>query len=339
MSNSVLMQKLHAQLDVYVPAVVIDLLTVVLILVLCILFVRYNVPMLRAGAHLLQKLHTLLIRLTSRTATEANRKMHQMSAIKRGSKAGILVSKLDDLIVNMDLYKDGVTAFGLLAFFAVTSLIVTFLFTLIFDFGTLLPLAYVAVAYVVYTIFNVMACNKIERREALIMDVEDLLVSDISDGVYNAIVRYKDTAMSPEIAIYFQQFVENVAQNGWSFAQAMRQLEQELGPSFTDFATKAIIYEQTADKDALDMFSAVIDTNAHKRHLREQNNIVFGQVRLAFFLCLVIVIVAALLMCAGDANIMGFFSRSIYGRTMIVADIFIVAWSLAKLSALKNQRM
>lgn len=333
------MQALHERLDYYIPAVVTDLLCVIVILLLCVLFMHYNVAILRGCMHLLQKMQEFVIRITSRTASEANRKMHQLTAIKQASRTSKIVSKLDDLIVNMDLYKDGVTAFGLLTFLAVISLLITLMLSIIFDFGVLFPLAFVAVAYVVYTIFNVMAGSKIEHREALIMDVEDLLVSDIRDGVYNAIVRYKDTAISPEIAIYFQRFVENVSQNGWSFEQAMHQLEQELGPTFTDFATKAIIYEQTADKDTLDVFSAVIDTNAHKRHLREQNNIVFGQVRLAFFLCLIIVIVSAVLMCATDANIKGFFATSMFGRGMIIGDVFIIAWALAKLSALKNQRL
>lgn len=333
------MQALHEHLDYYVPAVVTDLLCVTATLLFCILFLHYNVSILRGLTHLLQKLQEFVVRMTSRTASEVNRKMHQLTAIKKESRTGKIVNKLDDLIVNMDLYKDGVTAFGLLAFLAITALLITLMLSILFDFGTLFPLAFIAVAYVVYIIFTVMAGSKIEHREALIMDVEDLLVSDIRDGVYNAIVRYKDTAISPEIAVYFQRFVENVSQNGWSFEQAMRQLESELGPTFTDFATKAIIYEQTADKDTLDVFSAVIDTNAHKRHLREQNNIIFGQVKLAFFLCLTIVLVSAFIMSLTDANIMGFFAKSIYGRVMIIGDVFIIAWSLAKLSALKNQRL
>lgn len=336
-NNTSMYVQLRSKLAEYVPETVIDLLLVMLLLGMSILFIKYNVPLLKWLTKTIIKIRNVIYKLTSKTATEVNKKMHRSALIHQEQHTSKIINYLDELIVDMDMYKDGVTAFGLLLFLGIITLFFTIILSLIFNLGILSILAFIAVGFVVFTIFKVLASAKVEHREALIMDVEDLLVSDLTDGVYNAIVRYKDVGINPEIACYFQAFVENVAQNGWTFTRAMQQLNKELGPAFTDFATKAILYEQTGDAETLEIFSAIIDMNAHKRRLREQNNIVFNEVKLAFIICLIITVGALIVMCLFDANVRSVFLDSNIGRIMAIADVFIVAGALARLSALKNQ--
>lgn len=338
LTETSIMSRIREELEAYIPPIVLDIFLIIIMLGFCTLFVKYNVAILRLLGKFMRKMQEMVYKLTSKTATEANKKMHQAALIHSDKPTSQIVQYFDALIVDMDLYKDGVTAFGLISFLVIVSLIFTLILSAFFNFGNLFILAFAAVSYVVFTVFKVVAMSKVEHREALIMDVEDLLVSDISGGVYNVIVRYKDRNINPEIAGYFHSFVDNISQNGWSFNQAMQQLNKELGPTFTDFATKAMLYESTADKETLEIFSSVIDINAHKRRLREQNNIIFAQVRAAFLICLGITIATLVIMCFSDVYVRHFFVEMPIGRALIIFDVFLVAWALSKLSALKAQK-
>lgn len=331
--------ELRSTIEVYIPGVVIDALLLCVILILCTVFIKYNLKLLAFITRNLQKLQKVFIKIFGKFAKNANKTMYRTATINHSKTVSKIYNYLDDMLTDLDLHRDGVTVFGLLTFLFIITLLITLCISYCFNLGSLSLLAFVAVFYVVFTIFKIVAGTQIAHREALIMDVIDLLVADVRDGVYNAIVRYKDNGINPEIADYFHVFVNNITQNGWTFQQAMQELNASLGASFTDFATKAMIYEANQDEDTLEIFSATVDMNANKRMLREENDRVFARVRLTFWLCLLLIVGTAVLFCFFDPAVAHVFTKSDIGRVLIVMDVFIIAFTLARISELKNCKL
>lgn len=333
------LEELRVYLEQYVPSVVIDAFLLCIILVLCMLFVKYNLRILSCITRGLQKVNKVLSKFMGKFAKKANLNLYRTATLKRGKSVSKIYNFFDDMITDLDLHKDGVTVFGLIMFLVVITAIVTVIASVIFHLGKWTVPAFAAIFYVIFTMFRMVVGSQIARREAIIMDTIDLLVPDIRNGVYNAIVRYKDTSINPEIAGYFHEFVFNITNNGWTFTQAMQELNRSLGDSFTDFATKALLYEANRDDDTLEIFSATIDMNSNKRMLREENNYAFGQVRLAFWLCLLLIVGSAILFCLFDNAVGYVFMGTEIGRVLIVVDIFIVAHSLSRISLLQNGKL
>ena len=330
--------EIRAAIEVYIPAVVIDALLLCVILVICSLFIKYNLKLLAFITRTAQKIEQLFVRIFGKFAKNANKTMYRAATINNNKTISRVYNYLDSMLTDLDLHRDGVTVFGLLFFLSVISLLFTVILSTLFNLGALSILAFLAVFYVVFTMFKLVVGSQIAHREALIMDAIDLLVADIRDGVYNAIVRYKDNGINPEIAGYFHEFVNNITQNGWTFQQAMQELNVSLGTTFTDFATKAMIYEANQDEDTLEIFSATVDMNANKRMLREENDQIFAQVRLTFVLCLVLIVGSAVLFCLLDQAVAAVFVHSMIGRVLIVIDVFIVAFTLARIADLQNSK-
>lgn len=78
-----------------------------------------------------------------------------------------------------------------------------------------------------------------ERLEN-IMDAEDVICPLAREGVLVAIkkVMESDEYISPNLRPYFQQFIDNCDNNGYSFKQAITLLNRQLGPKFDNFTKK-----------------------------------------------------------------------------------------------------
>lgn len=332
-------EQLREKIETYIPSIVIDILLLCLVLFLCMLFIKYNLKVLAWITRTGSKIYKFFGKLFGKFSKTANQTMYRQATINQNTRVSAIYKYFDDMITDMDMHKDGVTVFGLIMFLLLVTLFFTIIATYLFNLGTLAIVAFIAIFYVDFTVLKIIVSTQVAHRESMILDAIDLLVSDIRGGVYNAIVRYKDNGINPEIGTYFNEFVNNITQNGWTFTQAMQMLNKELGTTFTDFATKAILYENNQDEDTLEIFSATVEMNANKRMLREENNNIFAQVRLTFWLCLILIVGSAVLFCAFDAAVANVFLHSSIGRIMIVIDIFIVAFTLAKISALKNGKL
>ena len=89
----------------------------------------------------------------------------------------------------------------------------------------------------------------------------------------------------------FRMFIVNMQDRGYSFNDAMIVLADQLGDVFSDFAEKAIYYEAMGERDLLDIFTDIVETNRLRRQLREKNNRRFMQLKVTF-------IVSTLMTCA-----------------------------------------
>lgn len=263
-----------------------------------------------------------------------NLRMSRASSLDKTSWAYKIDRYFSEIIVNLDMAKDNVTPFGLLFFISTVSAlggIVTGVYT-----GNWLMAVPVAMAfmYFVIVLFRFFSLIRFERREADIMDAQDLISMDVKGGVQNAISRYRNS-FHPRIQPYFNQFLQDISDQNMTFEEAMRLLNHKLGASFSDFAQKAILYEKKADKDLDDIFSQVIEVNRHKRMLRYNNNKKFNELMLQFIISSAIIAGYGVFSVLTDGFIRKFLLNSTAGSILIIVDLVLIAWVLAYISTLK----
>lgn len=244
----------------------------------------------------------------------------------------------DELIINLDMKKDNVTVTGLLVFIISVSVACAAVAGVIMkSVGLFIPLV-AAFIYLLIVVLRFSALMRYEQREAEIMDAVDLLVSDVRGGIYNAILRYKDS-FNPNIRPFFLSFIDDIQNKGYSFKQAMGALNDKLGYNFTDFAQKAILYEDKADSTMEDIFSSIIETNRQRRTLRYINNIKFNELRTQFIVSFLLIIGYAVFATLWDPLIFQFITQYTAGKIMMLVDIVIVAFVLSYMASVKAKAL
>lgn len=240
----------------------------------------------------------------------------------------------DEIILNLNMKKDSVTVSGLLLFLisisVAASLILCYLFG---SLKLLIPLIGV-VFYLLTVLFQFVGLSQHEKRELAIMDATDLLVSDYKDGIFNAVIRYRDS-FPVAVRPYFESFLDDISHKGYSFTQAMRLLNDRLGPDFTDFAEKAILYEGKADDSLGEIFSSVIEMNRQKRTQREILSRFFLELRIQLIVSVLIIAGYAVLSAVFDPAILAFLLGSNLGNYLLIADLLLIAFILARFVAIK----
>ncbi len=244
----------------------------------------------------------------------------------------------DELIINLDMKKDNVTVTGLLVFISSISFVGGLILAYLMDsFVLLIPIT-AAFFYLIVVVFRFMGLLRYEQREAEIMDAVDLLVSDIRGGIYNAILRYKDS-FHPNIRPFFLSFIDDIQNKGYSFKQAIGILNDKLGPNFTDFAQKAVLYEAKADETMEDIFSSIIETNRQRRTLRYINNIKFNELRTQFIVSFLLIIGYGVFSALLDPFILEFLTQNSFGKLLLIGDIVIIAFVLSYLASIKAKSL
>lgn len=244
----------------------------------------------------------------------------------------------DELITNLDMKKDNVTVTGLLVFIVSLSLAGGIVLAYIMSsFGLLLPIT-AAFFYLVVVLLRFGGLMQYEQREAEIMDAVDLLVSDIRGGIYNAVLKYKDS-FHPNVRPYFMNFIDDIQNKGYSFKQAMGILNDRLGSNFTDFAQKAVLYEDKADETMEDIFSSIIETNRQRRTLRYINNVKFTELRTQFIVSFILIVGYAVFSALFDPFIFQFLTQNYFGKCLLIGDIVVVAFVLSYLASIKAKSL
>lgn len=244
----------------------------------------------------------------------------------------------DELIINLDMKKDNVTVTGLLVFIVSISLAGGMVLAYIMSsFGLLIPIT-AAFFYLIVVLLRFGGLMQYEQREAEIMDAVDLLVSDIRGGIYNAVLKYKDS-FHPNVRPYFMNFIDDIQNKGYSFKQAMGILNDRLGSNFTDFAQKAVLYEDKADETMEDIFSSIIETNRQRRTLRYINNVKFTELRTQFIVSFILIVGYAVFSALFDPFIFQFLTQNYFGKCLLIGDIVVVAFVLSYLASIKAKSL
>lgn len=177
---------------------------------------------------------------------------------------------------------------------------------------------------------------KSERMEN-IMDAEDLICPLARDGVLVAIkkVTAVEGAISPNIRPYFQQFIDNVENNGYSFRQAMELLNRQLGPKFDHFAKRAVIFEYNERKGMADIFLDIVDENAVLREINSRKDRIFRKMNRDFLIKTVIILLFYLYALTVD-GFREFMMQTSLGKSMNTVMISIICISFARSQALQG---
>lgn len=318
--------------------VMIRLLLVVGVVVLFGYIIMYNKKVLSLLGSSKKKTSGVYYRLLGRRLHAANLKMERVSSVNKQSKVYKANSFFKEIIDNLDMAKDNVTPVGLITFISCISLALAIvLVTLLDSFILLLP-AFGAVFYLVVIIFRFISLLRYEKREAEIMDAVDLLVSDIKGGVQNAISRYRNS-FHPNIKPYFETFLDDIQNKGYGFKTAIISLNDKLGANFNEFAEKAIMYEEKADKDMEDIFSSIIEINRYRRSLRHINNQEFNKLRTEFLVSMLLIAGYGLFSMSIDPFIANFFTHSTFGKLLLLVDIVTIAAVLGYLASIKAKSL
>lgn len=302
------------------------------------LFVKYNVYILSFIAKIRNKFLSKISKKIGRGVNIANKQFKRTAFLNQERLLFKIYRYFDDIIVNSNLTKDGVTVMGLLIFIGFLSLLITVGITIFFNLGGLAIVSFIVVFVFITVMFRFNSLAKIEHREAIIMDAVDLMVSDVKGGVFNAIVRYMDS-FHPDIRPYFLECVDNVRNRGLGFKQSMLILNDRLGYSFSDFCQKAIIYEEKADDTLDDLFSTILERNRQRRLLRSRNNIAFRAIMTTLEVSYVAIGAFAIFTLATEPTIFDFIVNNPVGKLMILADILLLAIVMGYLSGLRAKSL
>lgn len=307
----------------------------VIFVAIFVLFIKFNRLILDTSARIRNWVVSKVSRGYGGALRNVNKRFKRSAYLKREGLSYKVYRFFDDVIVNLNLTKNNVTVFGLLLFTGIISLTLTICAYFILQLDIFMAiLAWAVFCVFIIVIFRFLSLGQKEKREGQIMDAVDLLVSDIKGGVYNAIVRYMES-FHPDIRPYFLEFVDNIQTKGLTFKSAMNTLNERLGVTFSDFAHKAIMYEEKADSGLEDIFSAIIETNRLQRLLRAANNIAFAQIMQTLSISVAMIGLFAVYIISTEATVRTFLLENAVGKFMLIADVLVFAIIMGYLTGLK----
>ena len=197
---------------------------------------------------------------------------------------------VDDFLKSFNLEIPLETATSLIAIlFAIIVLALTIFMKAI----TVSLIAAVSIMIALFTWFAYAARVRRAARAEAIADAEDAICPLARDGVLIAIKQVMETEeyIHKSIQPYFYEFIDNCEIRGYSFRQAMQQLNRQLGSRFDNFAEKAIVFEYNERKGMADVFLDIVDENAIIREINAKKEDLFKKMNREFIMkCLIIVL-------------------------------------------------
>lgn len=178
---------------------------------------------------------------------------------------------------------------------------------------------------------------RMEKLES-IMDAEDLICPLAREGVLVAIkkVMQSDEYIQSNIRIYFQQFIDNCEQNGYSFKQAITLLNKQLGSKFDNFTKKAIVFEYNERKGMADVFLDIVDENAVLREINARKERIFRKMNRGF-LIKTFIIVIFFIYALNISGFKQFMMGSDIGKVINTIMISVICVSFARCQALQGE--
>lgn len=322
-----------------IPSTTWSLIILITLGSLFVVFVKFNSKILSGIARVRTVIFSKVSKGYGGAFRNANKMFKRSAYLNKESKSFKIYRFLDDIIVNLDLSRNNVTVFGLLLFTALLSAILTLMLGILIKLDLYMYfVAFLAFGICIVVVFRFLSLSKKEKREDQIMDAVDLLVSDVKGGVFNAIVRYMDS-FHPDIRPYFLEFIDNMQTKGLSFKASMNVLNDRLGFIFSDFAHKAIMYEEKADDGFEDIFSAILETNRQRRLLRAANNIAFNQIMQTLIISFIAIAFFAVYIILTEYTVRQFLLYNSVGKLMIIGDVLLFAVVMGYLTGLKAKTL
>lgn len=253
------------------------------------------------------------------------------------SPISVVYKWINKQLIALGMKSQGITPLGYFIFWGFASMALTLVLMFILRMGAGFAGGIWVVLWTCMLVMTrVIVSERIEKREMEVMDAIDLLVPELDKGVQNAIIAYQNN-MPISIRDDFRAFVVNVQDRGFSFEFAMMALADGLGDVFQDFAEKAIYYEKNGEKDLLDIFSDVVETNRLRRQLREKNNRRFRELRVTFIVSTCMTFGYFLFIVFTDDFSRYFLLQSTAGNIILLIICIIIFGVLAFITTIKSK--
>ena len=227
---------------------------------------------------------------------EKYNKKRRTERIKREN----IVRRRDNLIIKYNLLVEGfLKSFNLGIPLETATSLIGIVFVIIVIFSTIFLrdvtvslIIAVSVMIALFTWFSLESRMRRVIRSEAIADAEDAICPLARDGVLLAINRVMETEeyIQKDIRPYFREFIDNCETRGYSFRQAMWQLNRQLGPRFDNFAAKAIIFEYNERKGMADVFLDIVDENAILREINAKKEDLFKKMNRDFLMKTLLII-------------------------------------------------
>lgn len=252
-----------------------------------------------------------------------------------------LIAKLynwvNNQLVALGLKRLGVSVVGYLLFWAVISFIISVVLNLLTQMGVLFfPLMFLMIFVITLVMTRVMVSERMEMREADVMNAIDLIVPEVHNGVKNAIVTYKDN-FAPSVKDDFQAFIINIQDRGYTFEDAMYILADNLGLVFNDFAQKAIYFEAVGEREMVEIFADITETNRLRRQLRDENNNQFAGLKASFVVSAGMTFAYFIFLMFTDDFSRTFFLTNTIGKFLLLVIVGVVFAVLSYITTIKSQ--
>jgi len=246
---------------------------------------------------------------------------------------------VNEQLIASGMKKSGVTVVGYVSFWAGASLVMSVIITITTQIdivsGAFLS---VIIFFVCMVLTRVFVAEKMERREEAVMDAIDLIIPELQNGVKNSIAMYKDN-FNPSLQGDFKAFLANIQDRGYSFADAMFILSDNLGIIFRDFAQKSVFYEALGEPDMVDIFTDIVETNRLRRELRYRNNIEFGVLKTSFLVSSLLTFGYFIFLMVTDRFSRYFFLTTGAGRVLLILILLVVFGVMSYITTIKSRAL
>ena len=240
-------------------------------------------------------------------------------------------------LIALGLKRVGVTFVGYFLFWGTTSLIVSVVVDIVAEMGlTFLPMLFLIFFVGSLIMTRVVVSERMEMREADVMNAIDLIVPEVRNGIKNAIVQYKDN-FAPSVRDDFQVFITNIQDRGYTFEDAMFILADNLGMVFQDFAQKAIYFEAVGEREMVEIFADISETNRLRRQLRDENNNSFATLKATFIISVGMVVAYFIFLLITDEFSRVFFLTTTPGKFLLLGMVVVVFAVLSYITTIKSR--
>lgn len=248
-----------------------------------------------------------------------------------------LYTWVNNQLVSLGLKRLGISVVGYLLFWAVISFIIALVLTIISGMGFMFFPVIFGMAFVVCLVMTrVLVSERMELREADIMNAVDLIVPEVHNGVKNAIVTYKDN-FAPSVRDDFQAFIVNIQDRGYTFEDAMYILSDSLGLIFNDFAQKAVYFESVGEREMVEIFADITEQNRMRRQLRDENNNAFTSLKASFIASAGMTFAYFIFLMFTDDFSRKFFLTMTVGKLLLIVMVGVVFTVLAYITTIKSK--
>lgn len=307
-------------------------LALVAITFVCVYFFSYQIQRVVAG--MLHKVSTKLGVYSADKEFALQRYIY----LHRSSLIASLYRFVNEQIISLGLKRYGITPVGYFFFWCIVAVPLTIMVWYLMALSVgVVPFLYMIVVALMLLLTRVYVADKMQRRELDIMNAEDLIIPLImNNGIHQAITKYRNKIPS-SIRPDFDKFLSEISGRGYSFDEAMIRLADNLGSVFNDFAQKAIYYENLGEKDLVDLFTDIVETNRLRRQLREENDRDFADLKKNFTVSAIMTTGYAIFAITTDENSRYIFLETTVGKILLIIMVLIVISVLGYITTIKSK--